>query len=143
MKLKTDLNVAVDVGEQLDKPKAKVDLDFLLASTKLEGPLDLPPIRLEAKSEAGADLLSDDARLGKLSASFNGEELLSLRADLKGLETQDFVLYLDKPDCRLRRLRRMPVPCWSKAVVGVGRRSRAGELRHQGKCAETGRNGFA
>ena len=94
--MKTDLDVAVDVGEQLDKPKAKVDLGFLLASTKLEGPLDLPPIRLEANTEAGADLEGDDARLGKLSASFNGEELLSLRADLKGLETQDFVLHLDK-----------------------------------------------
>lgn len=95
--LKTKLAVQVDIAGALDKPRAGVDLDFLFASTQLDVPgLAVPPFKLTARTEAVADIKADQAGVKLMTAHFNGEEILRMRANLDGLQKQGILAEIDR-----------------------------------------------
>ncbi len=106
LEMKTAMEVTVDIGSDLSKPVAGIDLNLFFVSTKLDAPgLDLPPIKLTAKTQAQADIKADTAGIKLLTAEFNGEEILRMKANLEGLKKSEH----RRPDREgppaLRRLR--------------------------------------
>lgn len=97
LEMKMKMGVDIGIGAELDKPRADVDLDFLLASTKLEAAgLKLKPLKLTANTKAMADIKADQAGVKLLTAHFNGEELLRMKADLNGLKSQAILAQIEK-----------------------------------------------
>lgn len=97
LEMKTALEVNVDIGAELDKPKVDIDLNLFMVSTKLDAPgLDLPPIKLTARTTAQADVKADTAGIKLLTAEFNGEEILRMKANLEGLKKQNIVAQIEK-----------------------------------------------
>lgn len=97
LEMKTALEVNVDIGNELNKPKADVDLSLFMVSTKLDAPgLDMPPLRFTAKTLAQADVKADKAGIKLLTAEFNGQEILRMKADLEGLNASTVMASVEK-----------------------------------------------
>lgn len=81
----------------LEKPTADVNVLFDVATKKLQSPWPLPPLTLQLKLRANADLAQDQARVDEFSFLFNGEQLAHLKSSVSGLQTsQQLELLVEK-----------------------------------------------
>jgi len=103
--LKTDLDLALEVRGRLDRPQARLDLALKVSSDKLITPWKLDPLQLSLRLGAVGDMPKDEARVSRLSLSFNRDRLLLLSGSLAGLSTPRQVeLLLERLHLPLDRL---------------------------------------
>ncbi len=89
--VKADIELALKIDVAADhvlEPKADVKLDFMLKSHSIDTIWKLEPLQLNLNVEAVADMKEDSAEVKRISFSFNREEMINLRAALKGLIEQ-------------------------------------------------------
>lgn len=132
--LKTDLDLDLEVRGRLDRPQARVDLALKVSSDKLITPWKLDPLQLSLRLGAVGDMQKDEARVSRLSLSFNRDRLLLLSGSLAGLSTPRQVeLLLERLHLPLDRL----APYVRAFGVGVdfGGQVEVRDLRVQGPVA--------